>query len=549
MHIDLIIESRQVFTGTDGTAGPAAIAIAGDRIAAVGPREDVRAFALKENGDGPAPAIRDVGDALVVPGFHDSHLHFFHSAVYASPLATMFLGENEADCVACMQAFAAERPNGWLLAQGWREYRWDPPVLPSKHSLDAAFPTRPVALYSGDAHTLWLNSAALDELGLTRDSVPPAGGSYDRDKQGELTGIVREAAAMALMPHIMGSFTDEEVADAYRGFFARLAENGVTSVCDMSLMAHPGLDFIRDDVHAALLARGELTARVNLFPTLLDDMSRFEDMRERYTGPYLQAPGFKQFFDGVSSQHTAWVTEPYANALVEGDCGRPTVDADVMRSYVLAAAERGYPVRIHTIGDAAIHAALDIFEEARATFGPLPEGRRNCLEHLENFLPEDLERLADLQVVAAVQPPHMTLDPGGPERDLGPERVPYMWPFRTLLDTSAVLAFGTDSPVVDVNSMDVLYSAVTRQDPVTHEPAGGWLPAERIGRAEALRAYTQGSAAAAGRRRELGTLEVGKLADIAVLDRNLLTCDDEDIQKTQVLATFMGGRCVFEREA
>lgn len=549
MHIDLIIESRQVFTGTDGTAGPAAIAIAGDRIAAVGPREDVRAFALKENGDGPAPAIRDVGDALVVPGFHDSHLHFFHSAVYASPLATMFLGENEADCVARMQAFAAERPNGWLLAQGWREYRWDPPVLPSKHSLDAAFPTRPVALYSGDAHTLWLNSAALDELGLTRDSVPPAGGSYDRDGQGELTGIVREAAAMALMPHIMGSFTDEEVADAYRGFFARLAENGVTSVCDMSLMAHPGLDFIRDDVHAALLAHGELTARVNLFPTLLDDMSRFEDMRERYTGPYLKAPGFKQFFDGVSSQHTAWVTEPYANALVEGDCGRPTVDADVMRSYVLAAAERGYPVRIHTIGDAAIHAALDIFEEARATFGPLPEGRRNCLEHLENFLPEDLERLADLQVVAAVQPPHMTLDPGGPERDLGPERVPYMWPFRTLLDTSAVLAFGTDSPVVDVNSMDVLYSAVTRQDPVTHEPAGGWLPAERIGRAEALRAYTQGSAAAAGRRRELGTLEVGKLADIVVLDRNVLTCDDEDIQKTQVLATFMGGRCVFEREA
>ncbi len=261
----------------------------------------------------------------------------------------------------------------------------------------------------------------------------------------------------------------------------------------------------------------------------------------------MQVTGFKQFFDGVSSQHTAWVTEPYANARAEGDCGRPTVDAAVMRSLVLAAAERGYPVRIHTIGDAAIHAALDIFEEARATYGPLPEGRRNCLEHLENFLPEDLGRLAELQVVAAVQPPHMTLDPGGPERDLGPGRVPYMWPLRTLLDRSTVLAFGTDSPVVDVNSMDVLYSAVTRQDPGTHEPAGGWLPDERIGRAEALRAYTQGSAAAAGRRRELGTLETGKLADIAVLDRNLLACDPEDIQKTKVLATFMGGRCVFER--
>ncbi|WP_415996020.1 amidohydrolase [Gordonibacter pamelaeae] len=546
MHIDLIIESENVFTGTDAATRPAAVAISGDRIVAVGPRADVHAFARARN-EGPAPEVRDFGDALVVPGFHDSHLHFFHSAVYASPLATMFLGENEADCVEHMRAFAAERPNGWLLAQGWREYRWDPPVLPSKRSLDEAFPARPVALYSGDAHTLWLNSAALAELGLTRDSVPPAGGSYDRDEAGELTGIVREAAAMELMPQIMGSFTDEEVASAYRGFFARLGAFGVTSVCDMSLMAHPGLDFIRDDVHAALLERGELTARVHLFPTLTGDMGRFETMRALYTGPCLQATGFKQFFDGVSSQHTAWVTEPYANARAEGDCGRPTVDAAVMRSLVLAAAERGYPVRIHTIGDAAIHAALDIFEEARATYGPLPEGRRNCLEHLENFLPEDLGRLAELQVVAAVQPPHMTLDPGGPERDLGPGRVPYMWPLRTLLDRSTVLAFGTDSPVVDVNSMDVLYSAVTRQDPGTHEPAGGWLPDERIGRAEALRAYTQGSAAAAGRRRELGTLETGKLADIAVLDRNLLACDPEDIQKTKVLATFMGGRCVFER--
>lgn len=546
MHIDLIIESENVFTGTDAATRPAAVAISGDRIVAVGPRADVHAFARARN-EGPAPEVRDFGDALVVPGFHDSHLHFFHSAVYASPLATMFLGKNEADCVERMRAFAAERPNGWLLAQGWREYRWDPPVLPSKRSLDEAFPARPVALYSGDAHTLWLNSAALAELGLTRDSVPPAGGSYDRDEAGELTGIVREAAAMELMPQIMGSFTDEEVASAYRGFFARLGAFGVTSVCDISLMAHPGLDFIRDDVHAALLERGELTARVHLFPTLTGDMGRFETMRALYTGPCLQATGFKQFFDGVSSQHTAWVTEPYANARAEGDCGRPTVDAAVMRSLVLAAAERGYPVRIHTIGDAAIHAALDIFEEARATYGPLPEGRRNCLEHLENFLPEDLGRLAELQVVAAVQPPHMTLDPGGPERDLGPGRVPYMWPLRTLLDRSTVLAFGTDSPVVDVNSMDVLYSAVTRQDPGTHEPAGGWLPDERIGRAEALRAYTQGSAAAAGRRRELGTLETGKLADIAVLDRNLLACDPEDIQKTKVLATFMGGRCVFER--
>ena len=154
MRIDLIIESRNVFTGVGDVARPAAIAIAGDRIVAVGSREDVRAFALEANAGGGAPEVRDFGDALVVPGFHDSHLHFFHSAVYSSPLATMFLGESETDCVTRMQAFAKDRPNGWLLAQGWREYRWNPPVLPSKRSLDEAFPTRPVALYSGDAHKI-----------------------------------------------------------------------------------------------------------------------------------------------------------------------------------------------------------------------------------------------------------------------------------------------------------------------------------------------------------------------------------------------------------
>ena len=142
MHIDLIIESENVFTGTDAATKPAAVATSGDRIVAVGPRADVHAFARTRN-EGPAPEVRDFGDALVVPGFHDSHLHFFHSAVYASPLATMFLGENEADCVERMRAFAEQRPSGWLLAQGWREYRWDPPVLPSKRSLDEAFPPAP----------------------------------------------------------------------------------------------------------------------------------------------------------------------------------------------------------------------------------------------------------------------------------------------------------------------------------------------------------------------------------------------------------------------
>ncbi len=200
-----------------------------------------------------------------------------------------------------------------------------------------------------------------------------------------------------------------------------------------------------------------------------------------------------------------------------------------MRALVMQAAEKGYSVRIHTIGDAAIHEALNIFEDARAQFGPLPEGRHNCLEHLENFLPGDVERLAELDVIAAVQPPHMTLDPGGPERDLGDERVKLMWPFRTMLDEGETLAFGTDSPVVDVNPWACCTAPPRAATRKRARAEGGWRPEQLISRAEAIRAYTAGSDAAAQRNGEAGVLATGKLADMAVLDTDLLACADDEI--------------------
>ena len=202
-------------------------------------------------------------------------------------------------------------------------------------------------------------------------------------------------------------------------------------------------------------------------------------------------------------------------------------------------------MRIHTIGDGAIHEALDIFEEARRRFGAPTQGR-NTLEHLENLLPGDIDRLRELGVLASSQPCHITLDPGGPERDLGPERSRIMWPFATYLARGVDQAFGTDSPITPVTSMNVLYTAVTRQDPFTHEPAGGWLPGERISAADAVRIYTAGSAAAVGREDELGQIAPGMLADFIVLDRDITACDPREIQSAQVLATYVGGRQVFE---
>ncbi len=587
---ETILRAATVFTGKT-IYSPGAIAFRNGVVTAVGRPNDVL-VTCREHCE-----QIDYGDAFICAGFHDAHMHFFHSALYGSDLAESYLGESEVDCVARLAPLAARRPEGWLLTQGWREYRWNPARTPSRDSLDAAYPDRPVAMYSGDAHTLWLNTRAMEELDIREDSEAGPGGSFDRDESGRLTGIVREAATMELMPRIVASFSSDELAGAYRSFIRKLASRGITSISDMSLMAQPGLDFVFDNLFSTLEKTGELDVRVHMFPTLLDSMDRLDSMRKRYrspllqacgfkqffdgvskTGeldvrvhmfptlldsmdrldsmrkryrsPLLQACGFKQFFDGVSSQHTAWLAEPYANARAHDDCGRPTVDPDRMRTLVMNAARAGHAVRIHTIGDAAIHGALDIFEEAIRAFGQPAHGR-HALEHLENFQPDDIARLAELGVIASVQPAHITLDPGGPERDLGEERAAYMWPFATLLRTGCTLAFGSDSPVVDPDPMQTLYAAVARKDPETHLPHGGWLPSECIGIKDALRAAAEGGAWVCGRERELGLLEPGYLADLCVLDRNLLgidvACNPESILETRVLATYLGGRPVFIR--
>ncbi len=529
---DLVLLADSGFSGTRAFAHPVAVGIRGHRIAWVAPRAQAGTGACPV-----APNVRthDFGSAFIMPGFHDAHLHFFHAALYASPLATMFVGTSEADCVRRLQAFAATRPRGsWLLAQGWREYRWDPPVLPGRASLDAAFPDQPVALYSGDAHTLWLNGCALRELGISNASEPPAGGSYDRDANGRLTGIVREAAAMELMPRIVDGFTRAELLDAYDGFQRQLNAQGVTAVCDLALSATSGLDFVRDDLFYELERTGRLSVRAHLFPTLVPGTRRLEELQAQLTGPLVRACGYKQFFDGVSSQHTAWLAEPYANARTPGERGRPTVDPQLMGQLVGGALEVGRRVRIHAIGDEAIHQALDIREQAEGA-GAL------VLEHVENFQPADIQRLADLDVVASVQPRHITLDPGGPERDLGPERVPFMWPFRSLLDAGATLALGTDAPVTATDPLAAVYTAVTRRDADARLPEGGWLPNEAITVEEALAAYTAGSAAACGRAHELGWLAPGMLADVAVFDRDLTAVDPEDLQNAHALATITNG--------
>lgn len=539
MFADYLLKSNAIFTSTGDETFAGAVAVAGNRIVYVGNEEGAVPFI------GPDTKVLELGDQMVVPGFHDSHVHFFQSAIYRSPYVVFCEGRSEQECVDALKAVESVRgKDEWMISYGWYHSLWDDPHEPSKKSLDERYPDRPVCMHSGDAHTLWVNSKGLEKMGITKDSVPPKGGKYGKDENGELTGIIYETAGLSLVPEFM-RFSPEEIKQAFRQFIHDLNAQGVTSVCDMSMMAVPGCDFIQDEAYAEMEKDGELNVRIHMFPTLLDDLTRPLEMMEKYHSEKLRTPGLKQFLDGVSCTHTAYLKEPYSNAYFPGDRGRTTIPPEEMRALVLKAAEKGLAVRIHTIGDEAIHLALDFFEEAREKFGPLKNGQ-NCLEHLENFQPDDIARLKELDVLAACQPPHSVLDPDGEERDLGPERAKYMWPFHTYETLGVKYAFGTDSPVVDINSMDVIYDAVTRQNPITGYPEGGWQPHEKITPAQAIRAYTYGSAMAANRADDLGTLEVGKLADIVVLDKNLLTIAPQEILSTKVQLTMADGKIVYQ---
>lgn len=543
MSNKLVIKSDHIFTAAPGVNEVIAgvIVVEDNNISYVGPLAscpiDVSQF-----------EIIDAKDQFVCPGFHDSHLHFFPSSVNRSPFNVFCEGRKPEDCLEALKTVEDKRPKDkFMLSYGWYHPLWEEPKLPTKEILDEAYPDRPVCLQSGDAHTLWTNSKGLEKFGITKDSVPPAGGFYQKDENGELTGIIQEQAAMALMPKMM-EFSDDEINVAVEQFVRDLNAEGITSVGDLALLGFPGADFVRDDIYERLYDEGKLTVRINMFPTALSDLTRARKLRERFKDhEMIRMPGLKQFFDGVSSTHTAWLKEPYANATSPDDCGAPVKDPAEMRAIVLNANKEGFPVRIHTIGDQAIHVALDIFEESLKVNGPV-DGQ-NGLEHLENFQPDDIMRLKELDVCANCQPPHTVIDTHGIEADLGLERIKYMWPYKTYVDNDIKFSFGTDSPVVDINSRAVIYDAVTRQNPITREPKGGWVPEEKIRPADAIRAYTYGSAIATNNQDRLGTLEPGMRADFVILDKDLLNCDSEEILDAKVLATYLNGQPVYKRES
>jgi predicted amidohydrolase YtcJ len=537
MFADKILLSDAVFTGNSSKPFPGAVVIQGEKIVTVCKKEEIEQY-IGENTQ-----VYSYGDNLIMPGFCEAHGHLNMGALYRSRyfLSDILNSHSEEECAQMVKAFAEAHPDyERIIGQGWYPVNWNDAPLPTKYSLDAVVPDRPVYLAAADVHTCWMNSKALAESKVDKDD-PVLGKFVGRLLNGELSGIISEGAWFrwacnkVLMPD---PTIDEEVDE---DLVKELSTVGITTFCDCSGII-TGTNY---DALERMEKKGNLTVRVNLNPSIEEDeeQKNIKREKERYHSGMLMVTGAKGIMDGVTTTYTGYLLEPYSDH--PETKGFPVNPPEYYEKCIIAANRHGFGVRVHCIGDAAVRLALDCFEKSNKVNDN--QKVRNSIEHIESIHPDDIPRFGKLGVVASMQPRHLPLDANEKIGRIGKERSRYEWPNRSILNTGGVLAFGTDYPVVDFNPFESIYYAVTRNG-YDHKPTGV-NPWEKVTLAEALRAYTFGGAYVSNRDKELGTLEAGKLADVIVLDRNLFKTDTENISDCKVILTVCDGNVVFEQGA
>ena len=531
---DLILINGKVWTGNPAQPQAEAVACRGSRIAAVGTTAEIRAWV------GPSTEVIDLHGRLAVAGFNDAHLHFYNGGrnLAAVQLRTARSQDEFRDR---LRDFAARLPKGrWILGGDWDHENWKPSELPARGLIDAVTPDNPVFVSRLDGHMALANSRALALAGITRETPDPPGGTIVRDASGEPTGILKDAAQTAVERAIPEPSHDE-MADAIRAAMRYAASKGVTSVQDMS--ASP--EILR--VYQDLLAAGELTVRIyGAQPLATVDRVAGVGVRAAFGGEKLKIGILKGFSDGSLGSTTALLFEPYADAPgTRGLAAEEMIPESRMQGHILAAEGAGLQVAIHAIGDRANHIVLGMYEEAeRANPG---RDRRFRIEHAQHLRAADIPRFARLHVIASMQPYHIIEDGKWAEKRIGPERAKGTYAFRSLLDAGATLAFGSDWPVAPMDPLMGIYAAVTRRTLDDLHP-GGWVPEQKIGVAEAIRGFTAGAAYASFDENVKGSIEPGKLADLAVISMDILAAQVADIEKAAVETTIFDGKVVYSRK-
>ena len=522
----LAIVNAKVWTGDSARPWADAIAVSGDTILAVGSSAEIR----KLN----AARVVDARGGMVTPGFIDAHTHFIVGGFRLSSVQLRDAKTPE-EFVKRIREFAATVPAGtWITGGDWDHEQWGG-TLPTRQWLDSVTPDHPVWVNRLDGHMALANSAALKAAGVTSATNDVAGGAIVRGPGREPTGILKDNAQSLVdrvVPEPPAVLQDRALDTA----MTYVASKGVTTIHNMGTW---------DEL--AIFERARSANRLKTRVYAVVPLSTWERLRDtvkaRGTGDeWLRIGGLKGFVDGSLGSHTAAMLEPFTDA--PNDRGLFVNTPEDLYAWTSGADKAGLQVIIHAIGDRAIRTLLDTYERVEKEDGP--RDRRFRMEHAQHIAPADIPRFGTLGVIASMQPYHAIDDGRWAEKVIGPERAKGTYAFRSLLDSKATLAFGSDWFVAPPTPLEGIYAAVTRRTLDDRHP-NGWVPEQKITVEEALHAYTTGSAFASFDEQRKGTLARGKLADLVLIDRDLTKIPPETIRDASITMTVVGGRVVFER--
>jgi len=528
----LIVINARVHTMDQARPSAEAVAIYGNRVVATGSSKEINAMS------GPQTRVIDARGQLVLPGFNDAHVHFLSGGFQLASVDLRDANTPE-EFAERIRQFAEKLPPGrWITGGDWDHERWPGAPLPTKELIDRYTPNTPVFVNRLDGHMSLANSAALKLASVTRETKDPPGGLIVHDaKTGEPTGVLKDAA-MSFVWKVVPASSFEEKLTAARAATEHAARLGVTSVQDMSAGNDVG-------VYQTLLDRGELKTRIYAVSPLpsWERLAR-TGVRSHFGSEMLRIGGLKGFSDGSLGSTTAFFYDPYNDAPdTRGLAGDEMFPEGAMLERVRGADRAGLQVMIHAIGDRANDSILSIYEQVTRENGE--RDRRFRIEHAQHLRPQDISRFGRDKVIASMQPYHAIDDGRWAEKRIGHERARTTYAFRSLLDAGAMLAFGTDWTVAPLDPLLTIYAAVTRRTLDGKNPTG-WIPEQKISVAEAVRAYTVGSAYAEFSEKEKGTITPGKFADMVILSRDIFKIDPKEIESAKVVLTIIDGRVVYE---
>lgn len=544
---DLIIINAQVATVDSLLPDAEAVAVKGDRILQVGNNDEIQAL------QGEHTEVIDAGGQFLMPGFIEGHGHF--SGLGQSLMILNFMQVKNWDEIVNMVAEAAKKaqPGEWIIGRGWHQEKWTGPLdknvlgYPYHDKLSAVSPDNPVMLRHASGHSLFANAKAMEMAGVSKETANPFGGEIVRDASGQAIGVFEETA-MGLIGKVYDDYLQTvSTAEKYQYWLKgiRLAEEdclrkGVTSFQDA------GADLAEVDDYIGLAEKDSLNVRLWLM--MKDDYetmaARIKEFPKTNVGgqEFLTIRAIKGVVDGALGAFGALLLQPYADK--PGFSGQNTFRLEDLKKVADMAIGQGIQFCIHAIGDRANRMILDLYEQTFAVNSDKKDVRWR-IEHAQHIDTADMPRFKQWNIIASMQGIHCTSDAPFVEKRLGPFRARYTsYPWRSLLDLGVVIANGTDAPVEDVDPIPSFYASVTRKRADTGME---FYPEQKMTRTEALYSYTLGNAYAGFEEQNKGSIIPGKLADLVLLSKNLLTCSDEEILQAQVVKTIVGGKVKYDR--